>query len=157
MALPSFDARVRRLATELFAPDPPPPPEVKADKAWIDTGRGGIWATHDGDKLTRLTILAHKYRIYAQIQILDTGLRILLIPRSADPQDPAFHPGLGDLVARAYAAAGRPSPDALVGEASVLLGALLNTIDTLVTPGELTDQEAIDITETRHFLERHRA
>lgn len=155
MALPSFDARVRRLASELFAPDPPPRSEVKADKAWIDTGRGSIWATHDGDKLTRLTILAHKYRLYAQIQILDIGLRILLMPRSADPQDPAFHPGLGDLVARAYAAAGATAPqaDALWLEARKLLEATAPILESLASR---TDEESDVLAKTRSILERTR-
>lgn len=153
MGLPPFEARVRRLATELFAPDPPPRPEVKADKAWIDVGRGGLWGTHGTDKLTRLTLLAHKYRLYAQIQLLDTGLRLLLLPRSATPEDSLFHPGLGDLVARAYAMAGRSPP---MGEACDLLRSLLSLAETFAPEEDLAPQEAQAISSTRTFLERNR-
>ena len=158
MGLPPFEARVRRLATELFDPDPPPRPEVKADKAWIDLGRGGLWGTHGTDKLTRLTLLSHKYRLYAQIQFLDTGLRLLLLPRSASPQDSTFHPGLGDLVARAYAVAGKSAPPlaSQLDEAREILHSILAITETFACPDDLSEPESKDLDTAKRFLERTR-
>ena len=125
---------------------------VKAESAWIDAGRGGIWGTHERDKLTRLILLSHKFRLYAQIQILDTGLRLLLLPRSASPQDPSFHPGLGDLVARAYAAAGRTAP---LQDACALLTSLLTIAQSFAPEEDLSPEAARILEATRHFLERN--
>jgi len=158
MGLPPFEARVRRLAVELFAPDPHPRIESRPDKAWLDLGRGGIWGTHGIDKLTRLTLLAHKYRLYAQIQLHETAQRLLLLPRNATPGDPAYHPGLGDLVARAYAAAGKSVPPVAtqLEEARQLLHSLLSIAETFTCQDELSEQETADLDTAKRFLERTR-
>lgn len=158
MGLPPFEARVRRLAVELFAPDPHPRIESRPDKAWLELGRGGIWGTHGNEKLTHLTLLAHKYRLYAQIQLQDTAQRLLLLPRNATPGDPAFHPGLGDLVVRAYAAAGKSAPP-LAGQleaARMLLHSLLTIAETFTYRDELSEQESADLDAAKLFLERTR-
>lgn len=90
---------------------------------------GEIWSTaNEFDRITRLTLAAHRLRILAFIRPQDDKIKVSLEPRGCVPTSPNdHHPGLSDLVARAYQFGNRKSDSDLLIEAREIIRALLFT------------------------------
>ena len=100
---------------------------IESDRAYWMVDPGEIWGTAGNhDKITRLVLAAHRFRIQAFLRPQDDKTKITLEDRGFAPLDPLeHHPGLADLVVRAYQLGGRRSDAELLIQACGIINSLL--------------------------------
>ena len=151
----SFETRLHKFLTAWVSPEPAPIPEIRNGNAIIHCPSGKLLATHDPDRLTRLVLLAHRHRLYVQIQLLDgmalkgNEFRLLISPRTYAPGTPDHHPGLSDLIASAYSMAGTKP------ESIELIEKLLALAESYCSEFDPSMEDINTLASARKFLERN--
>ena len=101
---------------------------IESDRAYWLVDPGEVWGTAGNhDKITRLVLAAHRFRIQVFLRPQDDKTKITLEDRGFAPGDPLeHHPGLADLVVRAYHLGGRRSDAELLAQTCTMIEDLLH-------------------------------
>lgn len=120
--------RVEKLLSLCYESTNRPIANIQDDLAFWMVSPGEIWGTGDSDRITRFVLGCHAYRLQGYFRPQDDKIRVSVELRGYAPDFPLeHHPGLSDLVARAYQFGGKSADSDLLARAREVIREILFT------------------------------